>query len=134
MPVHFDWYDESKRAMRYIAAGDWNWKDYHQAARAAAFTLLSAEQPVDSVIDLRGSTRASLPAGASAHVRSFGRVTSACLTGRAAVIGLPAAEAHKLALSPARKLATSDGFVKFVESDMELAQLLAAWAANPPAP
>ena len=134
MPVRFDWYDASKRALRYFAEGDWNWKDYHQAVRAAAFRLTAVDHPVDSVIDLRGSSRPSLPAGASAHVRSFGRVISACLTGRAAVIGLPAAEADQLGLSPERRLGTSDGFVQFVASDMELGQLLAEWAANPPAP
>ncbi len=134
MPVRFEWHDDSKRAIRYIAEGQWNWKDYHQAVRAAAFSLTAVDHPVDSVIDLRGSARPSLPAGASAHVRSFGRVTSACLTGRAAVIGLPAAEADRLGLSPERRLGTSDGYVQFVEFDMELAQLLAEWAANPSGP
>lgn len=131
MPVRFEWYDASKRAMRYIAEGDWNWKDYHQAVRAAAFSLTAADYPVDSVIDLRGSARPSLPAGASAHVRSFGRVSSARLTGRATVIGLSEGEGDKLGLPPERTLATSDGFVKFVDSDAELERLLAEWAANP---
>ena len=54
MPFHFEWHDESKRAMRYIAEGHWNWKDYHQAARASAFSLTAVDHPVDSVIDLRG--------------------------------------------------------------------------------
>ena len=133
MPIRFEWYDESKRAMRYIAEGDWNWRDYHQAVRAAAFSLTGVEHPVDSVIDLRASARPSLPAGASAHIRSFGRVTSARLTGRAAVIGLPAEEEDRLGLSPERTLGTSDGFVHFVDSDAELERLLAEWAANPPA-
>ena len=117
----------------YIAEGDWNWKDYHQAVRAAAFSLTAVDHPVDSVIDLRGGARPSLPAGASAHIRSFGRVTSARLTGRAAVIGLPAKEAERLGLSPERKLSTADGYVKFVDSNAELERLLAEWAANPPA-
>lgn len=60
MSFRFEWYDESRRAMRYIAEGDWNWRDYQQAARAAA-----------------------------AHVRSFTRVTQSRLTGRVAVIGMP---------------------------------------------
>jgi len=130
MPFRFKWYDESRRAMRYIAEGDWNWRDYHQAVRAAAFTLMQAEQPVDSVIDLRGSTRRTLPAGAAAHVRSFTRVTQARLTGRAAVIGLP-----DVAFEGMRdgKLRTTDGIVYFVESEADLAALLAEWAANPPA-
>ncbi len=133
MPFHFEWYDESKRAIRYTAAGDWNWKDYHQAVRASAFSLTAVDHPVDSVIDLRASTRPSLPAGAPAHVRSFGRVTGARLTGRAAVIGLPAGEAEGLGLSPERTLSTRDGFSVFVDTDAELEQLLAEWAADPPA-
>ena len=134
MPFQFQWYDETKRAMRYIAEGQWNWKDYHQSVRAAAFSLTAVEHPVDSVIDLGRSARPSLPAGAGAHVRSFGRASSACLSGRAAVIGLSAGEADQLGLSAERTLATGDGYVRFVESDMELARLLAEWAANPPAP
>lgn len=134
MPVQFEWHDESKRVMRYSAVGDWNWKDYHQAARASAWTLTTVTHPVDCVIDLRASARASLPAGAAAHVRSFGRVAHARLTGRAAVIGLPAADAGRLGLSAERTLPTADGFVKFVDSEAELEALLAAWAADPPAP
>ncbi len=134
MPVHFQWHNESKRAMRYIAVGDWNWRDYHQAARASAFSLSAVDEPVDSVIDLRSSRATGLPAGGAAHVRSFGKVIGARLTGRAAVIGLPAGEADRLGLSSARTLPTSDGFVKFVDSDAELEQLLAEWAADPPAP
>ena len=131
MPFRFQWRDETQRAMCYIAEGDWNWRDYHQAARASAFTLMSARQPVDSVIDLRASTRSTLPAGAAAHVRSFGRITQARLTGRAAVIGL-----HGVELEGMRDgvLHTADGFVVFVDSEEALAALLEEWAGNPPAP
>ncbi len=129
MPFRFKWKDESKRAMCYIAEGDWNWKDYHHAVRASAFTLMSAELSVDSVIDLRGSTRTTLPAGASAHLRSFGRVTQARLTGRAAVIGMPAVPVEGLR---GNTLQTADGVVKLVESEAALDALLSKWAANPP--
>ena len=132
MPFRFEWRDQSQRAMCYVAEGDWNWKDYHQAVRASAFTLMSAEQSVDSVIDLRGSTRNNLPAGALAHVRSFGRITQARLSGRAAVIGIPAAELASLQLRSDASLQTADGFVKFVESEAELESLLGEWAATPP--
>ena len=131
MPFRFEWRDPTQRAICYIATGDWNWKDYHQAARASAFTVMQAQQPVDSVIDLRGSARQTLPAGAAAHLRSFGRVTQARLTGRAAVIGLPAVEVEGLRDGVLR---TADGLVKFVEDEAELARLLAEWAADPPAP
>jgi len=132
MPFHFAWYDASKRAMRYVAEGDWNWKDYHQAVRASAFTLATVDHPVDSVIDLRGSTRPSLPAGAPAHVRSFGRGAQPCLTGRAAVIGLTTGEVARLDLRPDRTLPTANGFVQFVDSEDQLERLLAEWADDPP--
>ncbi len=131
MPFRFEWRDESQRAITYIAEGDWNWRDYHHAARASAFTLMSAEHPVDSVIDLRGSSRTALPAGAAAHLRSFGRVTQARLTGRAAVIGSPTVEVEGMTEGV---LPTADGVVQFVDSEAELAALLAQWAAHPPAP
>ena len=131
MPFRFEWRDETKRAICYIAEGDWNWKDYHHAVRAAAFTLMQAEQSVDSVIDLRGSTRMALPAGAAAHLRSFGRVTQARLTGRAAVIGMPDVQVEGMrdGIACARR----DGLVKFVDTEEQLAELLTQWAANPPA-
>ena len=132
MPVHFKWLDEQKRALRYIAEGAWNWKDYHQAVRAAAFSLSGVDHPVDCIIDLRRSARPALPAGAAAHLRSFGCKTHACLTGRAAVIGLAAKEADRLGFSRDRRLPTADGFVQLVDSQEELEELLADWTANPP--
>lgn len=129
MPFRFEWRDPRKRAICYIAEGHWNWKDYHQAVRASAFTLMSAPQHVDSVIDLRGSARSGLPAGAAAHLRSFGRKTQARLSGRAAVIGMPAVEMEGLRDGA---LLTADGFVKFVESEADLDALLREWAADPP--
>ena len=132
MPVHFKWHDENRRALRFIAERHWNWKDYHQAVRAAAFSLSGVDHPVDCIIDLRRSARSGLPAGAAAHLRSFGRRTHACLTGRAAVIGLPANEAVRLGFSRDRRLPTADGFVQLVDSEEELEQLLAEWAAAPP--
>lgn len=130
MPVRFEWRDPSKRAMCFIAEGAWDWKDYHQAARASAFSLTGLEHAVDSVIDLRRSARTDLPAGAAAHVRSFGRRTQVNLSGRAAVIGLPEGARKGLGLGADGTLETPDGLVKFVESEAELDQLLAEWAAS----
>ncbi len=128
MPFRFEWRDSGQRVMAYIAEGDWNWRDYHQAVRASAFTLMAADQPVDSVIDLRGSGRRGLPAGAAAHVRSFGRVTQANLSGRALVIGLGPSEIAALQARADGTLETADGFVKFVGSEAELERVLAEWA------
>ncbi len=128
MPFRFEWKDESKRAICYIAEGIWNWRDYHQAVRASAFTLLDAQPNVHSVIDLRGSTRTALPAGAAAHVHSFGRITQVNLSGRAAVIGVDSARWADLGLSADGSLVTADGLVRFVESEAELERLLEMWA------
>ncbi|MCY4536941.1 MAG: hypothetical protein OXE52_01785 [Chloroflexi bacterium] len=133
MPIRYEWKDASKRVICYIAEGDWNWKDYHHAARASAFTLAGVDHPVDCLIDLRASARRSLPAGLAAHVRSFGRKMQACLTGRAVVIGMPKEGIDSLMLGDENTLFTSDGLVRFVANDAELEQALQAWAGHPPA-
>ncbi len=132
MPFRYAWKDPSKRVICYIAEGDWNWKDYHHAARASAFTLSGVEHPVDCLIDLRRSARRTLPAGLAAHVRSFGKKMQACLTGRAVVIGMPKEGTDSLLLDD-DTLSTSDGAVRFVADDAELEGVLRAWAADPPA-
>ena len=132
MPFRFEWRDESKRVICYIAEGDWNWKDYHHAARASTFTLSAVDHPVDSCIDLRGSTRRTMPAGLVAHVRSFGKKLQACLTGRAVVIGMPRADVDILHLDDDRELTTTDGIVKFVVDDADLESTLNEWQACPP--
>ena len=132
MPIRYEWKDASKRVICYIAEGDWNWKDYHHAARASAFTLAGVDHPVDCLIDLRGSARRSLPAGLAAHVRSFGKKMQACLTGRAVVIGMPTEGIDSLMLGDENTLSTNDGLVRFVANDAELEQALQAWAGHPP--
>ncbi|MCY4070557.1 MAG: hypothetical protein OXG60_04625 [Chloroflexi bacterium] len=132
MPFRYAWKDASKRVICYIAEGDWNWKDYHQAARASAFTLSGVDHPVDCLIDLRRSARRDLPAGLAAHVRSFGKKMQACLTGRAVVIGMPGEGIDSLLLDDDDTLSTSDGAVRFVADEAELERVLRAWAADPP--
>ena len=89
MPFRFEWKDDSRRVICYIADGDWNWKNYHHAVRASTFTLSAVDHPVECLIDLRGSTRQTMPSGLNAHVRSFGKKAQANLSGRAVVIGMP---------------------------------------------
>ena len=132
MPFRFEWRDESKRVICYIAEGDWNWKDYHHAARASTFTLSAVDHPVDCCIDLRGSTRRTMPAGLVAHVRSFGKKLQFCLTGRALVIGMPRQGLDILQLGEHQELSTSDGIAKFVDNDEELEMILKEWEACPP--
>lgn len=132
MPFQFEWRDSSRRAMVYRAAGDWNWRDYHQAVRASIFSIMTVSGPVDSVIDLRGSQRSRLPAGLQAHVRSFGRRHQAQLSGRAVVIGLPRADVDGLLLAGDGSLSTADGLVQFVDDESDLDALLRDWSARPP--
>ncbi|MDE2820980.1 MAG: hypothetical protein OXI40_14705 [Chloroflexota bacterium] len=132
MPFRYQWKDASKRVICYIAEGDWNWKDYHHAARASAFTLSGVAHPVDCLIDLRCSARRTLPAGLAAHARSFGKKMQACLTGRAVVIGMPKEGLDSLPLDDANTLSTRDGAVRFVANEAELEQALSAWAVDAP--
>lgn len=127
MPFRFKWMDDSHQVMSYIVEGDWNWKDYHHAVRASTFSMNYTENPVDSLIDLRGSTRTKLPSGLLGHVRSFGRKNHARLTGRALVIGMPAEGIAELQLLDDHTLPTTDGFVKFVDSETEMNAVLAEW-------
>jgi hypothetical protein len=130
MPFRFEWMDEAKRAMVYVVEGDWNWKSYHHAVRASTFSMTGGDDPIDSVIDLRGSTRSSLPSGLLGHVRSFGRKHQHRLTGRAVVIGMLADGLNILQLREDNTLPTTDGFVKFVDSQEELEEVLQQWATN----
>lgn len=132
MPFRFEWMDETHQAMRYVVEGDWNWKTYHHAVRASTFSMTAGDHPIDSVIDLRGSTRPELPSGLLGHVRSFGKKNQHRLTGRAVVIGMPAEGIAILQLRDDNTLPTTDGFVKFVDTQEELERVLQDWASHPP--
>lgn len=132
MPFRFEWMDDSKQAMLYIVEGDWDWKTYHHAVRASTFSMLNVENPIDSVIDFRGSTRPTLPSGLLGHVRSFGRKHQPRLSGRALVIGMPDEGKEILKLRDDNTLPTTDGYVKFVDTQEELEHVLEDWATHPP--
>ncbi len=130
MPFRFEWRDESRRVICYIAEGDWNWKDYHQAVRASTFTLSAVEHLVECLVDLRLSSRETMPAGLSAHLRSFGRKAQACLSGRAIVIGMGKDDLDALRLNADKTLPTADGFVQFVDNLDELERTLRDWQGD----
>ncbi|MCU0513721.1 MAG: hypothetical protein MUE40_14270 [Anaerolineae bacterium] len=128
MGVRFAWYDDAQTVMHYIIEGDWNWHDYHLCVRSSLFALHRHPHPVQVLVDLRGSTRPQLPSGLAAHVRSFGRRFAPAFSGRAVVIGLPAAAEHSLGTGADRTLPNLDGgTVHFVDDEAALAALLAAW-------
>lgn len=130
MGVRFECYNAEKTVMRYIIEGDWNWKQFHTCVRISLFTLHNQPPPVDTLIDLRGSTRLRLPAGFAAHVRAFGKKLSPVLSGRAVVIGLPRADEDTLNTGPERTLTNlSGGPVYFVDDEAQLAARLAQMAA-----
>lgn len=127
MPFTFAWNDDTKTAMRYRAQGDWNWKDYHTCVRASLFSLHGHDQQVDSIIDLTGSTRTTMPSGLPAHIRTFGKKGHPNLSGRAVVLGMPQAGFDILNMSVDETIATSDGVIRFVESEDVLRALLDTW-------
>ncbi len=127
MGFEFAWDDDSKRAIRYTASGDWNWKDYHLCVRQSLFTLFKHTQPVDSIIDIRSSARAELPRGLAAHASTFGKPFTDILTGRAVAIGFPAEALKSLGVSAAGELITPTGVVRFVADDAEARAVLTAW-------
>jgi hypothetical protein len=128
MGFRFKWYNDAKTVMRYIAEGDWNWRDYHAAVRASTFSMHNHPHSVDVLVDLRGSTRAKMPSGLAAHVRTFGKKQTPALSGRAVVIGLPHDDEIALALDADRTLLNQEGGkIHFVADEAELNALLAKW-------
>jgi len=125
MGLRFAWYDEAKTVMCYRVEGDWNWRDFHACVRASLFTLHNHPHSVDTLIDLRGSTRPRMPAGLAAHARTFGKKHTPVLSGRAVVIGLPRPDEAALNLSADRTLLNQDGgTIYFVDHDASLKALL----------
>lgn len=127
MGFTFEWQHDDQRVMVYRADGDWNWNDYHTCVRASLFSMHQHPHPVESLIDLRGSTRQTMPSGLQAHVRTFGKKLTPALSGRAVVIGLPPAAEAQLPLDNNRTLFTNDGLVVFVDDEAQLQAILQTW-------
>jgi hypothetical protein len=126
MAVNFKWDNEEKTVVRYVAEGDWNWKDYHHAVRVASFAMHRIEHDVDVILDLTRTDKT--PSGAVAHLRSVGKPQSPCMTGRAVVIGLdPATETKILAGRDERVLPLPTQTLYFVDTEAEAQTLLQRW-------
>jgi len=125
MPFRFTWYDEQKTVMQLIAEGDWNWRDYHAAARACMFSMLNQEPgSVSILVDLRGSTRSKMPAGLPAHTSSFGKVLTPAMNGFAVVLGMPRDAWETLPLDDDGTLHTKDGRVYYAADEAEAQTIL----------
>ena len=129
MGFEFAWDDDSHKTMRYSAEGDWNWKDYHLCVRQSMFSLHGSPHDVDSIIDLRGSTRETMPSGLPAHVRTFGKKLHERFSGRAVVIGMPADAVASLDVDDSGILSFPGGEIHFVDSDEEAQAVITAWQA-----
>ncbi|GAB4512549.1 MAG: hypothetical protein OHK0046_12250 [Anaerolineae bacterium] len=124
MPVEFHWHDDSTRSILIFTTEDpWNWNDFHKAVRMSLFSLHRLGHAVDTILDLRQSTRT--PAGAVGHLRSVGKPTTPLISGRAAVVGLDAeTEKSLLAGSKTRVLHLEKQTIYFVDTlDEALAHL-----------
>ena len=126
MPFRYAWYDDRHTLMCLIAEGDWNWRDYHHAARASSFTVQqSASQPrqpdrVHLLVDLRQSTRTGLPGGSNAHLRTAGKPWTPALSGHVLWLGVPPAAVDALMPAgtphdaPVRTVETPYGTLRFI--------------------
>lgn len=126
MPFQFQW-NKDKTVMIYKATGDWNWKDYHLVVRSSLFWLQKHEGLVDVLIDLTGSTRDKLPAGAKAHIRSFTKQQNKNLSGRAVVLGASPEDQAMLGLDEQRQMTTSEGVIRFVDTLDEAVEIFRSW-------
>ena len=111
----FEWFNEQKTGLHLIAEADWNWRDYHAGARAAAFNTISLNHPVTMLLDFSQHSRATMPAGVAAHAQTFGKAITPNLDGNAIVIGLTNDDLAKIPREENGTLPTKDGTVYFVD-------------------
>lgn len=121
----FEWYDDAQTVMRYVLEGHWNWRDYHAGVRASIFSMHQHPHKVDSLIDLRESTRPTMPGGLAAHASAFGKRLTPALSGNAVVLGLPADALQQLPLNDDGTMSTRDGRVYFASDEAQANALLA---------
>ena len=124
-PVYYEWDDDEKTAVRYIAQGRWTWKDDHRAVHVSQFALANGADQIDTIIDLSHST--GTPSGATAHVRTFGKQQHPKQTGRTVVIGMEPENVLKLAGTEGILRVANEHVIHFVESEEEAQTLLAEW-------
>lgn len=123
MGCEFRWYNDDKRIMCYIITGDWNWTDFHRTVRVSLFSIFGIEHQVDTLVDLRGTSKT--PGGAVAHIRTIGKKQHPKLSGRAVIIGLDAeTEAKVLAGNTERVLSFREQTIYFADNEAEALQLL----------
>lgn len=123
----YTWYNEAKTILHFIAEGDWNWRDYHAGWRPMLFNLINHAGNVHVLLDFREQTRAAMPAGVAAHLSSFGKSLSPKLSGKAVVIGFPAADMPKLPRNEDGTMDCKTGRLYFANNEEEVAALFASF-------
>lgn len=129
MSFDFHWDDDAKTVMRYVAAGAWNWNDFHKHMRRSrlVFDQVGHDQPIEAIIDLSGG--AKLPAGAVGHLRSLGKDEHPQRTRRVVIIGVDAATQAQLGAEDGAVQAAF-ALIRFVDSDDDARAVIAAWQAS----
>lgn len=126
----YQWYDEKKTVLQYIAEEDWNWRDYHAGWQALVFSLLNHEGNVHILLDFREQTREKMPSGLSAHLNSFGTHISKKLSGHAVVLGFPDSDRDKLMLNDDGTVSTKAGTLYFAKDEEEAKTILGQLASS----
>jgi hypothetical protein len=121
----YKWYNEEKTILHFIAEGDWTWRDYHAGWRPMLINLINHAGNVHVLMDFREQTRATMPVGIAAHLSSFGKNLSPKLSGKAVVIGIPAADMLKLPRNEDGTMDSKIGKLYFADSDEDVAALFA---------
>jgi hypothetical protein len=123
----YKWYDEQKTILHYIAEGDWTWRDYHAGWRPMLFNILTHPGNVHVLLDFREQTRLAMPAGIAAHLSSFGKSLSPRLSGKAVVIGIPAADMLRLPRNEDGTMDCKTGKLYFADDEEAVAGLFASF-------
>lgn len=122
----YQWFDEEKTILQYIAEEDWNWRDYHAGWQPVIFNLINHDGNVHVLLDFREQTRDKMPAGVAAHLNSFGKNLSKKLSGYAVVLGYPEIDRDKLMLNEDGTVSTKEGRLYFAENEAEAKAIFAS--------
>ncbi len=124
MAFRIAWDDDAKTVIRYVAEGNWSWKDLHGHVRLSTFALDRLDHPVESILDLSQSAR--MPAGAVGHLRSLGKQDHPNRRPRIIVIGVDREIQQQLGAVDGI-YQTREQLIHFVNNDAEAQAVLTAW-------
>ncbi len=127
MSIDFQWDNDEKTVIRFVAEDSWNWNDFHKNMRRATFWFDSVPHTVEMVIDLRATTK--MPAGALGHIRSLGKRIHPHGRDRVILIGLDSTLAQTLGGADGI-YGDSQRMIRFVQTDEEAQTIIDEWLAE----